>query len=53
MLGDRRSLESSLRPVGAVSIHALIKGMFCFAYILFSTLSARDKVDDICSLSAS
>ena len=50
MLGDR-CLESLLRPIGAAAIHALIhafiKGTFCFAYAMFATLDARDKVDEI------
>ena len=35
-------MESSLRPIRAVTIHEFIEGMFCFAYILFATLGARD-----------
>ena len=42
MLGDRWPLESSLRPIWAVAIHAFIEGTFCFAYVLFATLGARD-----------
>ena len=48
MLGDRKAMESSLRPIEAVAIHAFIKGTFCFTSVLFVTLSARDKVDGIC-----
>ena len=28
-----------------MAIHAFIKGTFCFAYVLFAILGARDKVD--------
>ena len=47
MLSDKLPLESLLRPIGAVTIHAFSKGTFCFAYVLLATLSARDKVDAI------
>ena len=47
MLGDRRPLESLLSPV-----RAFIKCMFSFTYVLFATMNARDKVDDICKLFA-
>lgn len=43
MLGVRWPLEFSLRPVGAMAMHASI-----IACLLFPTLSARDKVDCIC-----